>query len=191
MFFFLLKSKGQQVSSGPQDSSKYSRLFQHHYSLDGLYSFSDLNFPQSFFQETVPRAPIIISSVTRRDLALIWKKKQKERRKEEYVDMKPPTMRKELQSLIGRLVWIRQFIETRLNESIRTDMFSNLMAPINELNKPGWTFVWTEGANKAFNKIKKRLASPPIISFPRLHRTLYPHHRRQRYHMWGHSHARE
>ena len=82
------------------------------------------------------------------------------------IDMRPPTTRKELQSLIGRLVWIRQFIETRLNESIRTDMFSNLMAPINELNKPGRTFVWTEGANKAFNKIKKRLASPPIISFP-------------------------
>ena len=80
------------------------------------------------------------------------------------IDMKPPTTRKELQSLIGRLVWIRQFIETRLNESIRTDMFSNLMAPINELNKPGRTLVWTEGANKAFNKIKKRLASPPIIS---------------------------
>ena len=82
------------------------------------------------------------------------------------IDMKPPTTRKELQSLIGRLVWIRQFIETRLNESIRTDMFSNLIAPINELNKPGRTFVWTEGAYKAFNKIKKRLASPPIISFP-------------------------
>ena len=82
------------------------------------------------------------------------------------IDMKPPTTRKELQSLIGRLVWIRQFIETRLNESIRTDIFSNLMAPINELNKPGRTFVWTEGANKAFNKIKKCLASPPIISFP-------------------------
>ena len=82
------------------------------------------------------------------------------------IDMKPPTTSKELQSLIGCLVWIRQFIETRLSESIRTDMFSNLMAPINELNKPGWTFVWTEGANKAFNKIKKRLASPPIISFP-------------------------
>ena len=82
------------------------------------------------------------------------------------IDMKPPTTRKELQSLIGRLVWIRQFIETRLNESIRTDMFSNLMAPINELNNPGRTFIWTEGANKAFNKIKKRLASPPIISFP-------------------------
>ena len=57
------------------------------------------------------------------------------------INMKPPTTRKELQSLIRRLVWIQQFIETRLNESIRTDMFSNLMAPINELNKPGQTFV--------------------------------------------------
>lgn len=45
-------------------------------------------------------------------------------------------------------------------------MFSNLMAPINELNKPGRTFVWAERADKAFEKIKKRLASPPIISFP-------------------------
>lgn len=56
------------------------------------------------------------------------------------IDMKPPTTRKELQSLIGHLVWIRQFIETCLYKSIRMDMFSNLMAPINELNKPGWTF---------------------------------------------------
>lgn len=86
------------------------------------------------------------------------------------IDMKPPTTRKEMQSLIGRLVWIRQFLETRLYERIRTDMFSNLMAPINELNKPARTFVWTEKANKAFEKITSDHLLPQLLW------TLYPHH---------------
>ena len=59
----------------------------------------------------------------------------------EYVrairEMKTPTSKKELQSLIGRLVWIRQFLETRLHEQIKY-MFSSLMSPIHQLkvNKP-------------------------------------------------------
>lgn len=88
----------------------------------------------------------------------------------EYVraigEMKPPTSRKELQSLIGRLVWIRQFLETRLHEQIRSSMFSKLMAPIHELNKVNKPFHWTENADRAFRKIKDRLSSPPVISFP-------------------------
>ena len=87
----------------------------------------------------------------------------------EYVsairEMKPSTSKKELQSLIGRLVWIRQFLETRLHEQIRY-MFSSLMSPIHELNKVTKPFAWTERADKAFQKIKKRLSSPPVISFP-------------------------
>ena len=79
--------------------------------------------------------------------------------------MKPPTSKKELQSLIGRLVWIIQFLETRLHEQIRYDMFSSLMSPIHELNKVNKPFAWTERADKAFQKIKKRLSSPPVISF--------------------------
>jgi len=88
----------------------------------------------------------------------------------EYVraikEMRPPTSKKALQSLIGRLVWIRQFLETRLHEQIRSDTFSNLMSPIHELNKANRAFLWTEEADKAFQKIKTRLSSPPIISFP-------------------------
>ena len=88
----------------------------------------------------------------------------------EYVcankEMEPPTTKKALQSLIGRLVWIRQFLETRLHERIRSDTFSNLMGPIHELNKANKAFTWTERANKAFKKIKDRLSSPPVISFP-------------------------
>ena len=73
----------------------------------------------------------------------------------EYVrairEMEPSTTKKALQSLISRLVWIRQFLETRLLERIRSDTFSNLKGPIHESNK---AFTWTERANKAFKKIK-------------------------------------
>ena len=88
----------------------------------------------------------------------------------EYVrairEMEPPTTKKALQSLIGRLVWIRQFLETRLHERIRSDTFSNLMGPIHELNKTNKTFTWTVRVNKTFKKIKDRLSSTPVISFP-------------------------
>ena len=81
-------------------------------------------------------------------------------------EMKPPTSKKKLQSLIGHLVWIRQFLETRLHEQIRYDMFSSLMSPIHELNKINKPFAWTVRVEKAFQKIKKWLSSPPVISFP-------------------------
>ena len=77
----------------------------------------------------------------------------------EYVrairEMKPPTSKKELQSLISRLMCIRPFLETRLHEQIRYDMFSGLMSPIHEFNKVTKPFAWTERADKAFQKIKK------------------------------------
>ena len=81
-------------------------------------------------------------------------------------EMKPPTSKKELQSFIGRFVWIRQFLETRLHEQIRYDMFSSVMSRIHELNKVNKPFAWIERADKAFQKIKKRLSLPPVISFP-------------------------
>ena len=88
----------------------------------------------------------------------------------EYVhtirEMEPPTTKKALQSLIGHLVWIRQFLETCLHKRIRSDTFSNLMGSIHKLNKTNKSFTWTERANKAFKKIKDQLSSPPVISFP-------------------------
>ena len=81
-------------------------------------------------------------------------------------EMKPPTTRKELRNLIGRLVWIRQFLETKLYGSIRTDTFSQLLAPIHALNRDNIKFIWTDDSHRAFEKIKRRLSSPPVISFP-------------------------
>ena len=40
------------------------------------------------------------------------------------------------------------------------------MKPIHALNKSGVVFSWTEEADKAFKKIKKKLTSSPVISFP-------------------------
>lgn len=41
-----------------------------------------------------------------------------------------------------------------------------MMAPVREHYKVSKPFVWTERANKVFEKIKKYVASPSIISFP-------------------------
>ena len=58
-----LVSVGQQVSSGPQDSPRYSLRSQQCCSLDGLDSFSDSQLFHSSFQAfgTVQSAPITIS----------------------------------------------------------------------------------------------------------------------------------
>ena len=53
-------------------------------------------------------------------------------------------------------------------------MFSNFMGPIHELNKVYKTFAWTERADMAFQKIKKRLFSLPVISFPDFSRLFTP-----------------
>ena len=82
------------------------------------------------------------------------------------MDMNPPTSKQENLKLVGRLTWIRQFLEVKLLEKVRSSTFAELMKPIHNLNKADVVFEWTEEANKAFQKIKKKLTSNPIISFP-------------------------
>ena len=92
----------------------------------------------------------------------------------EYVEglqsIKPPTTDKELKSLIGRLVWLKSFIGTRLGESVKICSFSNLMEPIFELTRKS-TFDWTSSADKALKILKERMTKCPFISFcdPREH----------------------
>ena len=80
-------------------------------------------------------------------------------------DMAAPTTKKEAMSLVGRLVWIRQFLETRLDEQIKLNTFAEQMTPIHETIKEGRNFRWTSEADKAFTRIKHRLTTTPIISF--------------------------
>ena len=74
----------------------------------------------------------------------------------------PPTTRTELRCLLGRLTFIREFLDCRLHERIDTSCFSKL---VYELNRNG-DFYWSHEANAAFENVKKRLKSSPIISYP-------------------------
>ena len=87
----------------------------------------------------------------------------------EYVtallELKAPETKKEAQRLVGRMVWISSFLNTRIGEKLKMVNFSVLMKPILEtVTSPG-VFRWTEEAKRNFEKMKKRLASPPIIQF--------------------------
>ena len=83
-------------------------------------------------------------------------------------EMEPLISKKALQSLISCLVWIRQFLETCLDKQIRSDTFSNLTRSIHKLNKANKAFIWTEKADKAFQKITDyphRKSSPNCSQF--------------------------
>ena len=87
----------------------------------------------------------------------------------EYVSdllkMPPPTTRKELQATIGRFVWLRSFLETQIGENVADHCFSELMSPLNKLNRQDKKFCWTLEAQSAFDQAKDRLASPRVIHF--------------------------
>ena len=82
------------------------------------------------------------------------------------LSMKSPSNRDENMKLVGRLVWIKSFIETRLNEKVNTSNYAEMMKPIHNLNKGKNTFQWTDEAEKALKKIKRKLTTSPVISFP-------------------------
>ena len=80
--------------------------------------------------------------------------------------MKSPTNKDENMKLVGRLVWIKSFLECRLNERVNTSNYAEMMKPIHNLNKGHNTFKWTDEAEKALRKIKRKLTTCPVISFP-------------------------
>src|ERR1044072_1795408 len=73
---------------------------------------------------------------------------------------KAPTSKKELQSLLGKINFLRRFIS---NLSGRTQVFSPLLRL-----KQGQAFEWNEAHQEAFDNIKIYLTQPPILSPPSL-----------------------
>src|ERR1051325_338491 len=69
----------------------------------------------------------------------------------------PPTTKKELQSLLGKINFLRRFIS---NLSGRTQTFS----PLLRLNQGN--FEWKAQHQEAFEKIKAYLVHPPILAPP-------------------------
>src|ERR1043165_5180999 len=73
------------------------------------------------------------------------------------METKPPSTKKELQSLLGKINFLRRFIS---NLSGRTQDFS----PLLRLNQGN--FEWTAQHQEAFEKIKAYLMHPPILAPP-------------------------
>ena len=73
-----------------------------------------------------------------------------------------PTMKVELQSLIGKINFIRRFIS---NLSGKIQSFSSLLKL-----KANQEFVWGEEHQKALDEIKHYLVNPPVLVPPQKHK---------------------
>ena len=80
----------------------------------------------------------------------------------------PPRTWKQLQALCGRLVWLSDFLSTKLYEPVKSTSFTTLMQPIYALlrNKSkGVKFHWSKEADLCLQQLKKRISKSPFISF--------------------------
>ena len=71
------------------------------------------------------------------------------------VDMKPPTCVKDLQSFLGVVNYLSGF----------SPYVAELAAPLRKLLRTDSVFCWTPEYDRAFNAIKKEMASPKILKF--------------------------
>ena len=71
----------------------------------------------------------------------------------------------EIRSFIGMCSYYRRFIEK----------FSITASPLHDLKKKKVKFQWTAKENDAFNELKKRLMSGPLLVLPDLSKTFEVH----------------
>ena len=87
---------------------------------------------------------------------------------EAFTEILPPRTWKQLQGLCGRLVWLSDFVATKMYEPVKSTSFSALMQPIYAIlrNKSkGAKFHWSEEADLCLKRLKKRITESPFISF--------------------------
>ena len=77
---------------------------------------------------------------------------------------RPPRTKKELQSLIGKVTFLRRLIA---NSTSKMKAFSALLK-----FKIAEEFIWGEEQQKAFDQIKECLANPPVLTPPTFGRPL-------------------
>ena len=78
--------------------------------------------------------------------------------------MVAPQNKKQLESLIGSLVWCKSFLGARLGEEVKNVNFSSLMEPLFAVKRQP-EFSWTPAAEKALQRIKKRLCTAPVMGY--------------------------
>ena len=67
-----------------------------------------------------------------------------------------PTTVKGVQSFLGLAGWYRNFVKD----------YSKISKPLNRLTRKSNPFDWTQECEDAFQELKKRLASPPVLARP-------------------------
>ena len=85
-----------------------------------------------------------------------------------FKDILPPRTWKQLQSLCGQLVWLSDFLATKVYEPVKSTSFAKLMTPIYDIlrgKSKGKKFQWTPEADKCLNRLKVRLTQQPFIQF--------------------------
>ncbi|CAL2259901.1 unnamed protein product [Prunus armeniaca] len=83
------------------------------------------------------------------------------------IEALPPRNKKELQSLLGKINFLRRFIS---NSAGKIQPFSSLLKL-----KQEQTFKWEEQHQQAFEEIKHYLSNPPVRSPPKRGRPLKPY----------------
>jgi len=68
-------------------------------------------------------------------------------------DWPTPSIIKETRKFLGFCNFYRKFIKD----------YVKVASPINQLVKKNMKFIWTEEAQKAFNKLKKKFEEKPIL----------------------------
>ena len=63
---------------------------------------------------------------------------------------------KDVRSFLGLCNYYRRFVEG----------FAQIASPLNHLTRKNVSFAWTSDCDLAFNKLKNRLCSPPILTYP-------------------------
>ena len=76
---------------------------------------------------------------------------------EAVMSWKEPTSVKEIQRFIGLCSYYRQYIQN----------FSHIAAPMLKLTKKNSKFIWNESCRSAFETLKEKLCSEPILAYPK------------------------
>lgn len=75
---------------------------------------------------------------------------------EAILNIKTPTNVSELRRFVGMASWYRRFVPD----------FSSVIAPLTNLTKKNVSFIWSQGCDTAFRRIKELLVTAPILNCP-------------------------
>ena len=81
---------------------------------------------------------------------------------QKIVEWEPPKSSKQVQSFLGMANYYRRFVPG----------FSNIVRPMVDLTKKGVKFEWTKSCQEAFDSVRQKLISTPILAHPR-HEGMY------------------